>query len=210
MTTTGLGILDDAVGEANRWVQEIMEELGETNRHSAYTALRSVLHSIRDDLPFEDAMRLAGQLPPVVRGFYLDGWKPDETPRKELSRQEFLASVAERILEIPHLGSDQATRAVFGLLSRQMDRSAMIDFREDWPEPLRGFWPRAATRAPSPAVPSDEGQRGLVERTIREIEALIENARWQGVPEESLPVLLPPGRSARRPPVATDQKEPNP
>lgn len=210
MTTTGLDILDDAVGEANRWVQEIMEELGETNRHLAYAALRSVLHSIRDCLPFEDAMRLAGQLPPVVRGFYLEGWKPDETPRKEWSRPEFLTSVAERILALPHLGSDQAIRAVFGLLSRRMDRGAMVDFRDNWPEPLRGFWPRVATRAPFPSVPSETHQRALVDRTISEIEALIESARRQGVPEESLPVLLPPGRSARRPPVAPDQKEPNP
>jgi uncharacterized protein (DUF2267 family) len=49
-------------------IREIMTELGwEDNRHWAYLALRTVLHTLRDHLTIEEAMHLGAQLPMLIQ-----------------------------------------------------------------------------------------------------------------------------------------------
>lgn len=165
MTATGLALLDQAFHEANRWIDEVKEDLGETSRHRAYSALRSVLHAIRDFLPFSDAAALARSLPPAVRGFFLDGWNPHEGPPKDPSREGFLARVAERLIEVPEIQPDAAARAVFRLLSRRIDEGRLPDVRTTWPAPLRLFWPSAKTEAPAERPPP----RPAAEKAMRQI-----------------------------------------
>ena len=45
------------------------------DRRSAYRALRSVLHVLRDRLTPEQAVHLGAQLPLLVRGIFYDGWR---------------------------------------------------------------------------------------------------------------------------------------
>lgn len=70
-------------------------ELGGDYRH-AYQVLREVLHALRDRLPHDEAVDLAGQLPILVKGVYFDGWKPSKTPVK-MNRVEFLKRIDDHL-----------------------------------------------------------------------------------------------------------------
>lgn len=73
---TGVSALDTTIQKTNIWLKEVMDELESDDRHRAYLALRSVLHSLRDRLTVEEATDLGAQLPILVRGFYYDAWNP--------------------------------------------------------------------------------------------------------------------------------------
>jgi uncharacterized protein (DUF2267 family) len=146
MATTGLNLLDQAVDEADQWVDEVLTslDLDLAGRHHAYSALRAVLQAIRDSLDFEEALVFSRELPAVLRGLALEGWKPAQGLLKERTRVAFLTRVAERLVQIPNLQPAAAARAVFGSIARRIKQGAMSDFRSRWPEPLREFWPKEA------------------------------------------------------------------
>src|SRR5688572_12532525 len=87
MTAKGLDILDDAIAEAEKWTQEIAEDLATIDRPLAYSALRAVLQVTRDHLPADEAITLASHLPAIVRGFYYEGWRPTRRPAARVTRE---------------------------------------------------------------------------------------------------------------------------
>jgi uncharacterized protein (DUF2267 family) len=190
-----LDLLDSAIADAGRWVQDVMEELGEPNRHRAYSALRSVLHAIRDQLSFEDAMDFAAHLPPVVRGFTLDGWDRNRRPRPDKSREAFLSRVAEQLVQVPDLPPERAAQAVFRTLARRVTEGRLP--QPAWPAPLRALWPSPGRDAPAaPALPEPD-RKARAGRVKEEIQAALDRARQEGVPEEELPVLTRRRRTSR-------------
>lgn len=92
MSMTGLEAFDATIQKTNVWLKDIMDELDWDDRHRAYLALRSVLHSLRDRLTVEEATELGAQLPMLIRGSYFEGWKPAGKPIK-YDREGFLAQV---------------------------------------------------------------------------------------------------------------------
>jgi uncharacterized protein (DUF2267 family) len=106
----------------------------------------------------------------VIRGAYLDGWKPASRPPGERTRDAFLKRVAEELRETPGLSAETAAGAVFTFLSRR--------------ELLEGFWPLPG--------PEDDPHERL-ERTKREIEAALAAARE----EEEPPRAARPPRAPR-------------
>ena len=46
------------------------------DRQRAWSALLSVLHVLRDCLGCDEVVYLGAQLPPLLRGFYCEGWHP--------------------------------------------------------------------------------------------------------------------------------------
>jgi uncharacterized protein (DUF2267 family) len=92
--STGVDVFDTTLQKTIALLKDICNEFGwpEERRQQAYSALRSVLHAIRDRLPVIEAANFAAQLPMLVRGFYYEGWKPESVPIK-MHRQEFFAEV---------------------------------------------------------------------------------------------------------------------
>jgi uncharacterized protein (DUF2267 family) len=76
MSTTDLEVFDTTVHKTNSWLHELMEELGWSDRHKAYLALRATLHALRDRLTVQGVAQLGAQLPMLIRGFYYEGWVP--------------------------------------------------------------------------------------------------------------------------------------
>jgi len=87
-------IIERSVEKTHIWLNEVAGELGGRDRRYAYRALRSVLHTLRDRLPVEVAVKLAAQLPTLIRGIYYEDWNPSRTPVPMRDAEAFLEAVA--------------------------------------------------------------------------------------------------------------------
>lgn len=144
MSETHLPVLDHTVQQTNVWLKALMTEhlLGE--KQQAYSALRAVLHALRDRLPPESAVQLGAQLPTLIRGIYYEGWRMAREPRVTRRLDDFLETVAEELP--PRFPRDPlgTTAAVFELLWQELDPGETTKIIGLLPAPVRNLWPRAA------------------------------------------------------------------
>jgi uncharacterized protein (DUF2267 family) len=139
--TTGLAVFDTSVQDTNRWLKTLQEELGDCERQEAYVALRAVLHALRDRLQAHAAVKLAAQLPMLVRGLFYEGWTLPEGPTRSRTPKEFADAVREGFG--PHFRFDPmtVTRAVFGVLASFVSPGEAIKLKAQLSEGLRALWP---------------------------------------------------------------------
>jgi uncharacterized protein (DUF2267 family) len=130
MSALGLKMIDEAVADMNRWINELDARIGWADKPRAYRLLRAVLHQVRDHLSPDEAAQLGAQLPMLVRGVYYDGWNPSKTPVKERSRAGFVERVQESFRTDPMDDAEQAIRAVFWLLDRHVSEGEMEHVRQ--------------------------------------------------------------------------------
>jgi uncharacterized protein (DUF2267 family) len=138
--STGLAVFDTTVNETNEWLKAVETEL-RCDRHQAFVALRSVMHVLRDRLAPGGAMRLAAQLPILLRGVFVEGWRPDETPVRTHSAEAFVRLVAESLPDAFPIGPDTVTRAVLQALWRRMNGGAMAKVKQELPSDIARLWP---------------------------------------------------------------------
>ncbi len=139
-----LSLFDMTLEKTNLWIREVMRELGWKDRHRAYLALRGVLHALRDRLQADEAVHLGAQLPMLVRGFYYEGWRPSETPKKERHREQFLEHVREAFPRDEEIDSERVARAVFAVLARRVTEGEIGDVKGMMPEEVRELWPEVS------------------------------------------------------------------
>lgn len=150
--TTGLGIFDTTVQESNLWLKDLMERLGTSDRHHAYSTLRAVLHVLRDRIGPANATHLGAQLPMLLRGLYYEGWHMSATPTKERHEAQFLARVRQELPRADEAEVRAAISTVFDLLAKKIDSGEAVKLAGVLPKELRGFWPafiQEAARAKS-------------------------------------------------------------
>jgi uncharacterized protein (DUF2267 family) len=140
MLSTAVDSLNTTFQKTHEWLTELAEEGGFNGEAQAYTALRGVLHALRDRLTVEEAAQLAAQMPMLVRGFYYEGWKPAATPLRIRSRQEFLANIASR-LGNSQVDPEHACHAVFRFLENKISHGEIDDVRHMLPHHVRELWP---------------------------------------------------------------------
>src|SRR6516164_11149201 len=98
--------LSHAVQLTQQWLKELRDNCDLDDEGAALSALRAVLHQLRDRLTPEEAVDLAAQLPLIVRGIYFEAWRPARTPQKLHTKKEFIDGVAQKLS--PHLIAAQA------------------------------------------------------------------------------------------------------
>jgi len=140
MSSTGLPVFDTTINETNLWLKALEEELY-CDRHQAYSGMRAVMHALRDRLSPGGAMRVAAQLPLLLRGVFVEGWRPDETPVRTHRAVDFIAHVAEGLPPKFDLDPLTVTRATLLVLWRQTDGGAIEKARDEIPEDIRSLWP---------------------------------------------------------------------
>ena len=136
MSVTGLEVFDTSVRKTNTWLHDLMEELGWSDRHKAYLALRATLHALRDRLTVDEVAHLGAQLPMLIRGFYYEGWVPSRTPLKVRRRDQFLALI-ERQFSDDEIDTDLVARGVLAVLSRRIADGEIEDVRRVLPAEIR-------------------------------------------------------------------------
>jgi uncharacterized protein (DUF2267 family) len=106
-----------------------MKEDGWENSHEAFMALKVVLHSLRDRLTTEEAVRLAAQLPILLRGYYFNGWSPAHKPVKINSKEEFLNYVSNELPYDPEFNPERVSKVAFGVLAKRISNGEIRDIK---------------------------------------------------------------------------------
>lgn len=137
--TTDVTTLDHTIQETNVWLKGVEEELELDSRQQAFNALRAMLHTLRDRLPPEVAIKLGAELPILVRGIYYEGWHAAGTPTRERHVEDF----AEQILsELPRQFSVDGlsvARGVFEILWEKLDPGEFEKVLNHLPVELRAM-----------------------------------------------------------------------
>ena len=139
MQSTGVSALDTTIQKTNIWLKEVMEEIGSDDRHRAYLALRSVLHSLRDRLKIEEATDLGAQLPMLIRGFYYDAWNPSGKPVK-FDKDEFLSNIGQQFAADQNVDAEKIAHAVFKVTDKHIADGEIEDIKGALPHDLKEFW----------------------------------------------------------------------
>lgn len=143
MTTTMLPIFQNTLAKTDQWLDEINSELGWRDRKKAWTALRSVLHALRDRLTVEEATDLAAQMPMLIRGMYFEGWNPSKPQSRIRKATEFVDLVTANFTTYD-LGEDlepeDIVRAVLQVMAKHISAGEIKDVVQSLPEELRTLW----------------------------------------------------------------------
>jgi len=153
MSTTGLEVFDKTVQTTNIWLDEIMERIG-PDRHIAWHILGTVLRTLRDRLPLDDAAHLGAQLPLLVRGLYYDQWHSPSAIHKERHQEEFLARIQEGLRDTRPVNVQEAVRTVFAVLAKHIAKGQADKTARVLPAEIRSLWPASATADSEPGAAS--------------------------------------------------------
>jgi len=123
MSATGLDVFDKTLQTTHIWLDELMQAIG-PDRQVAWHVLGAVLRAIRDRIPLELAAHLGAQLPLLVRGAYYDQFRPSVLPATSRSLDEFLHGIGAELAMTRPVNVRDATRAVFQILSRHVNRGS--------------------------------------------------------------------------------------
>lgn len=138
--STGLPVFDTTVQETNLWLKAIESRLPPCNRQEAYAALRAVLHVLRDRLPTEAVLGLSAQLPMLLRGVFLEGWRPAAGPTSIRDPKVFAGEVAEQLAPaFPCLPNDTVD-AVFAVLAERLDAGEVSKLAQYLPPRIRSLF----------------------------------------------------------------------
>jgi uncharacterized protein (DUF2267 family) len=138
MVVTGLHTFDLSLLKTKEWLEEIREELNYEDQERAFTAMRAVLHALRDRLSIEQAVNLSAQLPMMLSGVFFEGWSPSGKPLKIRTKEKFLFRVNEELRD--DMDAESAVRAVFKMLSRHISEGEIESIKSNLPEHIVDLW----------------------------------------------------------------------
>lgn len=121
------------------WIDALLRHLDWSNRQRAWLALVAVLHALRDSIGRDEAVYLGAELPPLLRGFFYDGWH--QNARRPISRADFLERIRDGLRHDIGIDAELAARAVMLELSRRMPPSELEDAMAATPKDIHGLWP---------------------------------------------------------------------
>jgi uncharacterized protein (DUF2267 family) len=144
--SSGHTSFDHSVQEANLWLKAIATQLHFEERRFAYSALRAVLHALRDRLQPQSAVHLGAQLPMVIRGLYYEGWRLTDKPSADHSIDEFCTTVTKELPPSFPMDPGTLSRGVFQVVFDHLDPGETAKVIDQLPISLRGLWPEVARR----------------------------------------------------------------
>jgi uncharacterized protein (DUF2267 family) len=144
MMNTHVPVFDRTLQKAHQWLEDLMRLAHYQDEAQAYSAMRAVLHALRDRLSAEEAAQLAAQFPMLLRGMFFEGWRPNSGPTRQRHVDEFLGTVSEGLRANRTIDPLHATRSVFLLLNEHIAAGEIEDVRGLLPRELRDLWPTPA------------------------------------------------------------------
>ena len=125
-----------------KWIDELMATL-QTDEEKACRAFRVVGHVLRDQLTPSEVVDVSAQMPFLLRGIFIDGWKPAKNAVRLRSKEEFLEIVAQHLPDKPRSEKvEQMVREVFMFLDRRVSAGEIRHVINSLPKELRSLWPQ--------------------------------------------------------------------
>ena len=143
--TKGHHTFDHALQEANIWLKAVEKQL-HCSEHEAYQALRVTLHALRDRLPQENAVKLAAQLPMLIRGVFYEGWQMGGTTSDLHNAEEFSRRVKDDLPVGFPLDGKAVAKGVFEVLWERLDPGESAKITDLLSPSLRHLWPEISLR----------------------------------------------------------------
>jgi uncharacterized protein (DUF2267 family) len=137
---TAIQDLASAVRATESWIDDLMRRLDWHDHERAYRALLGALHALRDCLPRDEAIYLAAELPPLLRGLYYEGWHAGARA-VAASRSVFLQRIHDGVHRDPAVDPEEVARAVLGLLATRLPAAELEDAKAATPKSLHNLWP---------------------------------------------------------------------
>jgi uncharacterized protein (DUF2267 family) len=122
-----------------QWIDELSREMRWSHAQKAYTAMRAVLHALRDRLTICETAAFASQLPMLIRGMFYEGWQPDRVPLKDRTRKAFLEHVVEAFPDDQSVDVERLTHAVWKVVVSHARSGEKSDIEAIVPKPIREF-----------------------------------------------------------------------
>lgn len=115
-------VLENNIHQTMDWIYAIEEAChwDEDNQKKAFSALRAVLHELRDLLPIEYTAQLSAKLPLVIRGIFFENWQPHPPPPQNIKKEDFLAAVAKALYPYPAMEVEEITTGVLSVLGEKL------------------------------------------------------------------------------------------
>jgi uncharacterized protein (DUF2267 family) len=126
---------DHMTHTAYAWLADIASAFGTDDRRFAYRVLRAWLHTLRDRLTPDGAVKLGAQLPELLRGVYYDGWSPNAAPQKyglDEYEQRFANEARISVTEVP-----ATTARISATMRHRFSPGQLDEALAELPEPLR-------------------------------------------------------------------------
>ena len=120
MSRNGLEVFDKTVQETNHWLKAMMQELETDDRRNAFTALRAVLHTLRDRIGPANAVHFGAQLPMLLRGAYYEGWRITGTTH-EREIEDFIDHIHSHLPNNFPIAAFRVARAGFAVLREMLE-----------------------------------------------------------------------------------------
>src|SRR2546422_5810939 len=135
--------LNRTVQKTHEWVHVVQKELEWSSEQRAYTALRAVLHALRDRLTLEETVQFGAQLPTFVRGLYYEGWDPTHTPLRKRDAESFLAQIQAAFKKTPPpaMDAENIATTVFRVIQSRISPGEIRHTKSILPARIRRFWP---------------------------------------------------------------------
>ena len=136
--------LDKYAAKGNEFINLVAQEL-EIPRDMAERVIRAVLHALRNRLSHEESFQLMAQLPLVLKGVFVDGWKYSRPYRRIHSLSEFLDEVRAEDGKLAgydfgnNTRASKAVAAVFNALHYFVSAGEMEDVSAMLPPELKTF-----------------------------------------------------------------------
>jgi uncharacterized protein (DUF2267 family) len=135
--------LNKYVEEANRFFKDVAVELGNPSdiNHASRVTI-AILHTLRERISPEESMHLIAQLPMILKGIYVDGWKITRQQNDVTTVDEFLDEVRAHCIRSAErdLGNNQEARAVVYAVLRVMrqyiDEGEMKHIKHQLPQTI--------------------------------------------------------------------------
>jgi uncharacterized protein (DUF2267 family) len=131
---------ESTVQKTNAWLSDIARRMGWDDRQRAWSALRAVLHALRDRLSVEEAVALGAQLPLLVRGAYYEGWQPSGKPDRIRKREEFIDRVAGELRRQDGADIDELTTVVFDVIGEHISPGEAGHLARVLPRQINELW----------------------------------------------------------------------
>jgi uncharacterized protein (DUF2267 family) len=115
------------------------DHAGLATTNMAWNMVVGVLHTFRRRLTPEQVFRFADQLPPAIRGLFIEGWRPGEAVAEVGTASELLAEVRS-VRRDHNFSTDNAIESVGVALAAVVPADAYARALEALPPKLRALW----------------------------------------------------------------------